>query len=101
MSECVLVLGEASPHDQPSSSLVDFVAWHAWLQNRESRVVCLSCRLEHSRHSFRHDSGSDEIVPLNIATLSIVLDSKVQLDKISPPDSSTIVAYVAHWIVAY
>src|SRR5438093_8010347 len=97
----MLVLGEASPHDQPSSSLVNLVPRDTRLENRKGRVICLSCSLEHARHSFRHDSGSDEIVPLNIATVAVVLDAKVQLDKISPPDPSTIVADVAHWIVAY
>src|SRR5213080_4159931 len=97
----MLVLGEASPHDQPSSSLVNLVPRDTGLENRESRVVRLSCSVEHARHSLRHNSGSDEIVPLNIAAVAIVLDAKVQLDKISSPDPSTIVADVAHWIVAY
>src|SRR5205809_608252 len=100
MSKCVLVLGEASPHDQPSSSFVNLVPWDTRLENREGRVVCLSCCSEHALHSFWHDSGSDEVVSLNVATISIVLDAKVQLDKISPPDPSTIVADVAHWIIA-
>src|SRR5213596_1509282 len=100
MSKCVVVLGEASPHDQPSSSFVNLVPWDTRLENREGRVVCLSCCSEHALHSFWHDSGSDEVVSLNVATISIVLDAKVQLDKISPPDPSTIVADVAHWIIA-
>src|SRR5207249_522196 len=65
-----------------------------------SRVICLSCRLEHAFHSFWHDSRSDEIVPLNIAAISIVLDAEVQLDKIAPPDPGTVVADMAHWVVA-
>src|SRR5207249_7497373 len=101
VSQGVLVFYEASPHDQPPSSLVNLVPRDTRLENRESRVVRLSCSVEHARHSLRHDSGSDEIVPLNIAAVAIVLDAKVQLDKISPPDPSTIVADVAHWIVAY
>src|SRR5947199_10015117 len=101
MSKCVLVLREASLHDQPSSSLVNLVAWNTGLENREGRVICLSCSLEHARHSFRHYSGSDEIVSLNIAAITVILDAKVELDKISPPDPGTIVADVAHWIVAY
>src|SRR5207249_2732369 len=97
----MLVLGEASPHDQPSSSLVNLVPRNTGLENREGRVIRLSCSLEHARHSFRHYSGSDEIVPLNIAAVAVVLDAKVELDKISPPDPSAIVADMAHWIVAY
>src|SRR5438093_13456113 len=96
----MLVLGEASPHDQPSSSLVNPVPRDTRLENREGRVVRLSCSLEHARHSLRHYSGSDEIVPLNIAAIAVVLDSKVQLDKVAPPDPGAIVADVAHWIVA-
>src|SRR5438093_11873121 len=96
----MLVLGEASPHDQPSSSLVNLVPRDTRLENRKGRVICLSCSLEHARHSLRHYSGSDEIVPLNIATVAVVFDAKVELDKISPPDPSTIVADVAHWVVA-
>src|SRR5439155_25986976 len=97
----MLVLREPSPDDQSSSSSSNLVARNTSLQNRESRVSRLSRRLEHARHSLRNDSGSDEIVPLNIAAVAVVLDAKVQLDKISPPDPSTIVADVAHWIVAY
>src|SRR6266496_5071322 len=100
MSKCVLVLGEASPHDQSSSSLVNLVPRDTRLENRESRVVCLSCCSEHAFHSLRHDSRSDEVVSLNVATISVVLDAKVQLDKIAPPDPGAIVADVAHWVVA-
>src|SRR5213080_2931769 len=97
----MLVLRESSPDDQSSSSSINLVARNTRLQNRESRVIRLSRSLEHARHSLRNDSGSDEIVPLNVAAVAIVLDAKVHLDKISPPDPSTIVADVAHWIVAY
>src|SRR5207245_640733 len=50
--------------------------------------------------SLRHSSRADKIVSLDVATVSIVFDAKVQLDKVAVPDSRTVVAHVGHWSVA-
>src|SRR5437667_5428154 len=100
VAQCVLVFWIASLDDQASSGLVDFVAGNSRLENRKGGVVSISGNLEHLLHSLRYWSRSDEIVPLNVAAIAIIFDTKVQLHKVRVFDSRTVVSYVGHWRVA-
>src|SRR3989442_5086675 len=96
----MLVFWISPPYDQASPCLVDLVTWNPWLQNGKSCIVRFTGSLDHLLHSLRYPSGSDEIVPLNVAAIAIIFDTKVQLDKVAVLDLSTVVAHVGHWRVA-
>src|SRR5712664_1682700 len=93
----MLVFWISPPYDQASPCLVDLVTWNPRLQNGKSCIVRFTGSLDHLLHSLRYWSRSDEIVPLNVAAISIVFDAKVQLHKVPVFDSRTVVSYVGHW----
>src|SRR5207302_836191 len=70
------------------------------LENRKGGIVSISGNLEHLLHSFGYLSRSDEIVSLYVATVTVILDAKVQFYKIAILDSGTVVADVGHRGVA-
>src|SRR6266851_4027169 len=96
----MLVFWISPPYDQASPCLVDFVTWNSGLENGESCIVRFTGSLDHLHYSFWYWSRSDEIVPLNVATIAIIFDTKVQLHKVPVLDSSAVVSYVSHWRVA-
>src|SRR5712664_783899 len=96
----MLVFWISPPHDQASPCLVDLVTWNPRLQNGESGIVRFTGSLDHLLHSLRYWSRSDEIVPLNVAAIAIIFDTKVQLHKVPVFDSRTVVSYVGHWRIA-
>src|SRR5436190_6125280 len=96
----MLVFWISPPYDQASPCLVDLVTWNPMLQNGKSCIVRFTGSFYHLLHSLRYWSGSDEIVPLNVAAIAIIFDTKVQLHKVPVFDSRTVVSYVSHWRVA-
>src|SRR5260370_2673257 len=96
----MLVFWISPPYDQASPCLVDLVTWNPRLQNGKSCIVRFTSSLDHLLHSLRYWSRSDEIVPLNVATIAIIFDTKVQLHKVPVFDSRTVVSYIGHWRVA-
>src|SRR6266849_6873407 len=96
----MLLFWISPPYDQASPCLVDLVTWNPRLQNSKSCIVRFTGSLDHLLYSLRYPSGSDEIVPLNVAAIAIIFDTKVQLHKVPVLDSRTVVSYVGHWRVA-
>src|SRR5713226_4681942 len=92
----MLVFWISPPYYQASPFLVDLVTWNSRLQNGKSCIVRFTGSLEHLLHSLRYWSGSDEIVPLNVAAIAIIFDAKVQLHKVPVFDSSAVVSYVCY-----
>src|SRR6267378_4581245 len=95
----MLVFRITSLEDQASPRLVDLVTGNSGLENGESDIVRFTGSLDHLLHSLRYWSRSDEIVPLNVAAIAIIFDTKVQLHKVPVLDSSAVVSYVGHWRV--
>src|SRR6267378_7269497 len=96
----MLVFWISPPYDQASPCLVDLVTWNPRLQNGKSCIVRLTGSLDHLLHSIRYWSRSDEIVPLNVAAIAIILDAKIQFYKVAVFDSSSVVSDVCHRCVA-
>src|SRR5438552_2308283 len=92
----MLVFWISPPYDQASPCLVDLVTWNPRLQNGKSCIVRFTGSLDHLLHSLRHSSRADKIVSLNIATIPVVFHAKIQLDKITFFDSSSVVPHVSH-----
>src|SRR2546425_11007496 len=92
----MLVFWISPPYDQASPRLVDLVTGNSGLENGESGIVRFTGSLDHLHYSFWYSSRSDEIVPLNVAAIAIIFDTKVQFHKIPVFDSRTVVSYVSH-----
>src|SRR5260370_17626451 len=96
----MLVFWISPPYDQASPCLVDLVTWNPRLQNGKSCIVRFTGSLEHLFYAFWYSTRADKIVPLNVAAIAIIFDTKVQLHKVPVFDSRTVVSYVGHWRVA-
>src|SRR6266852_1053496 len=95
----MLVFWISPPYDQASPCLVDLVTWNPRPQNGKSCIVRFTGSLDHLLHSLRYWSRSDEIVPLNVAAIAIIVDPKVHLHEVLVFNSRIVVSYVVHWPV--
>src|SRR5260370_620321 len=100
MAQGMLVFWIASLDDYASPCLVNHVTRDPRLQSGEISIIRIASSLEHLLHSLWHSSGADEVVSLDVATVTVILDAKVQFYKIAILDLSTIVAHVGHRSVA-
>src|SRR5438552_15194163 len=96
----MLVFWISPPYDQASPCLVDLVTWNPRLQNGKSCIVRFTGSLDHLLHSLRHPPRADEVVSLNVATVTVILDANFQLDKIVVLDHRPLVAHVGHGRIA-